>query len=174
MIGGNQSIHVSSEHLPTAAIAVEPKNSDQTLDVVVDKRVIEFGIRFFQRMRDDAVFGQEFEIDPSGTAKRSRVDAEPTEVTYDEPERFSGGRIHANKNILSMRFERDPVIDQGREKCFTSELNIPVGCDSSDEFNEASARNLPIQEGHTFLLCVEAKGVFNGRDSHGCPSVVHF
>jgi len=91
MVDGDYRLHVPPEHLPSATVTVKSKNSDQTLYVIVNERVIELGVSLFQRFRNNTVIGEEFEIDACGGAECSRVDAEPAEVTHDESQRFSGG-----------------------------------------------------------------------------------
>ena len=57
----------------------------------MDERVIEHAVSLLQRFHNNAVVGEKFEIDACGSAESSRVDAESTKVTYDEPQRFASG-----------------------------------------------------------------------------------
>lgn len=91
MVSGDHRLHVPPEHLPSATVVVKSKNSDQTLYVVVDERVIELGVSFLQCFCNNTVIREEFEVDACGGAKSSRVDAEPAEVTHDESQRLASG-----------------------------------------------------------------------------------
>jgi len=84
MVSGDHRLHVPPQHLPSATVIVKSKDSYQTLGMVVDERVIESGVKFLQCLRNSTVVGETFEIDACGGAGGSRVDADPTEVTYDE------------------------------------------------------------------------------------------
>jgi len=84
MVNGDHRIHVPPEHLPSTTVMVKSKDPDQALDMVVDERVIESGVRLLQCFCNSAVTREKFKIDACGGADSSRVGADPAEVTYNE------------------------------------------------------------------------------------------
>lgn len=63
---------------------MKTEDSNQSLYMVVNKCVIEFGISFFEGLRDDTVPRKELEINAGGFAQGRRVDTKPTEISNNE------------------------------------------------------------------------------------------
>jgi hypothetical protein len=126
MIAWNNWCHVLPQQLPADTVGVKPEETDQTLNVVVDKCVIEFGGCCFQGSSHDAMSWEELEVDSSGLLKGFWVNTEATEITIDEAQDFPGGSFKASDHVLGMRLESNAILDQGRQQCFASNLNVSV------------------------------------------------
>lgn len=57
------SLHALSEDLPAKPVVVQAKETNKTLNVVVDECMIEFREDFFQRFGGDTVARKELEVD---------------------------------------------------------------------------------------------------------------
>ena len=57
------SLHALSEDLPADPVVVQAKETNETLDVVVDECMIEFREDFFECFGGDTVAGKELEVD---------------------------------------------------------------------------------------------------------------
>ena len=62
MIGWNNSAHVPPEHFPANAVVVQSKDSNKSLDMIVNESMVELGIRLFQCLCDDAVPRKKLEV----------------------------------------------------------------------------------------------------------------
>lgn len=149
---------------------VQPKDSDKSLHMIVDESMIEFRIRFLQCLCDDAVPRKKSEVDAGRLAKCGRVNAKTSNITNDEAQEVPCRNVEASKNILCVRLKRNSVVNQGGKECFTCDAEI-----TTEMLSEAwrTVGSLLIQEGHTFLLCIERAGVFDSRNPRRYPSVIH-
>lgn len=89
MINGNQPIQVRSENVPPTSIIVQTQDTNQSLEMVVNKRVVEFAIHVLDGFSNDAVVGEERKVGSSGFGEGRRMYTETTKVTDDESEDLS-------------------------------------------------------------------------------------
>ena len=105
---------------------VQSKDSDKSLYMIVDKRMIKLRICLFQCLCDYTVPWKELEIDARRLAKSGRVNANASDITHHEAQKFTGRSVEAGKNVLGVGFKRNPITNQGRNECLTCDTDITI------------------------------------------------
>ena len=97
---------------PRAAVAVQPQDARETLEVVVHEGVVQLLGGFFARRRHDAVPWEKGELGAgSGRGQRRWMHTQPAQVAHDEACGRQGGAREAQERVLWVRFERDAVME---------------------------------------------------------------
>ena len=99
---------------PRAAVAVQPQDARETLEVVVHEGVVQLLRGFFARRRDDAVPWEKGELGAGAGSGRGQcrwMHTQPAQVAHDEACRRQRGAGEAQERVLWVRFEGDAVVE---------------------------------------------------------------
>ena len=103
---------------PRAAVAMQPQDTREALEVVVHEGVVQLLRGFFARRRHDAMSRQKGELElgaragaGGGRSQRRWMHAQPAQVAHDEARRGQSGTGEAQERVLWMRFESDAIVE---------------------------------------------------------------
>ena len=105
-----------AHNTPRAAVAVQPQDARETLEVVVHEGVIQPLRGFFARRRHDAMPWEKGELGTgagagSGRGQRRWMHTQPAHVAHDEACGRESGAGEAQERVLWVRFEGDAVME---------------------------------------------------------------
>jgi len=101
---------------PRAAVAVQPQDTRETLEVVVHEGVVQLLRGLFARRRHDAMPWEKLEGKlgigvGNGRGQRRRMHTQPAQVAHDEARRRQSRAGEAQERVLWVRFEGDAVME---------------------------------------------------------------
>ena len=120
---------------PRAAVAMQPQDARETLEVVVHEGVIELLRGVFGRGRHHAVSREKREFGAGGSAQGRGMHAQAAQIAHDEAGGGECGTREAQEHVLRVRFEADAIVkqrwDDGRDEktripFLTPERNLAI------------------------------------------------
>src|SRR6266404_3747132 len=99
------------DHLPSLPIVVEPKDTHQLLEMIMDHGVVHTCINIIECLGDDRVARSDVQRDACRSEQGRRVHAQPAKVTNDEATKFMRRcEREACDGVLWMCLEGDAVL----------------------------------------------------------------